>query len=245
MSQVLKGKIALITGASRGIGKALAIGFAEAGATVVCIARDQSALDDTVNAIVDAGGDALAFRCDVTRAEDLRRTFDQIKARFGRLDIVVANAGGNLSRQPLEDSDIDAWEATIRLNLLGVYYTAKFAIPLMKENGGHMIVVGSGLGHRVGDDVHSAYSASKAGAWMLTRALAKELAPHSICVNELIPGLVNTELASTSPRPDDSPLHAEWFKAPEDVLPLALFMASQPMTGPTGQSFSLMRRDSQ
>ena len=245
MTDVLQDKIALITGASRGIGKALAIGYADAGATVICAARDETALDEAVATIRQAGGDALAMRCDVTRADDLRRVCDEISRRYGRLDIVVANAGGNLSRMPLEDSDIDAWEATIRLNLLGVYYTARFAIPLLKTGGGHIIVVGSGLGHRVGDDVHSAYSASKAGAWMLTRALAKELSRYRICVNELIPGVVRTDLLASSPRPDDSPLLAEWFKAPEDVLPLALFMASQPLTGATGQSFSLMRRDSQ
>lgn len=245
MTEVLKDKVALITGASRGIGKALAIGFAEAGATVICAARDESALDDTAAAIRQAGGQALALKCDVTRADDLRNVCEEIEKRYGQLDIAVANAGGNLSRTPLEDSDIDAWEATIRLNLLGVYFTAKYAIPLLKARGGHIIVVGSGLGHRVGDEVHSAYSASKAGAWMLTRALAKELSRYQICVNELIPGVVRTDLLATSPRPDDSPLLSEWFKAPEDVVPLALFMASQPLTGATGQSFSLMRRDSQ
>ena len=245
MAEHLKDKVVVITGAGRGIGRALACGFAAQGAKVVCAARTQTEIDDVVAEIQASGASALSRRCDVTAPDDLRRLYDVTREAYGRLDIVIANAGGNFARQPLEDSDIEAWEHTVRVNLLGVYYTARFAIPDLKVRGGHIIVTGSGLGHRVGDSTHSAYSASKAGAWMLVRALAKELSPYSICVNELIPGAVQTELFSSAPRPADSPLQAEWIKSPEDVLPLALFIASSPLTGPTGQSFSLMRRDSQ
>ena len=91
----------------------------------------------------------------------------------------------------------------------------------------------------------SAYSASKAAVWMLTRNLAAELRDYGICVNELIPGLVDTDILSEGERPAGSALSLEWFKQPADVVPLALFLATQPPTGPTGQSFSLMRRDSQ
>ena len=238
-------KVVVVTGAGRGIGRALAFGFAEQGAKAVCAARTQSEIDDTAAAIGRAGGNAISQRCDVSSPEDLRQLFDTAREKYGRLDVVIANAGGNFARQPLEDSDIEAWEQTVRINLLGVYYSARFAIPDLKVRGGHIIVVGSGLGHRVGDSTHSAYSASKAGAWMLVRSLAKELSPYKICVNELIPGAVQTELFSSAPRPADSPLRAEWIKTPEDVVPLALFIASQPLAGPTGQSFSLMRRDSQ
>ena len=143
-------------------------------------------IDDVVAAIRATGASALSQRCDVAVPDDLRRLYDVTRQTYGRLDVVIANAGGNFARQPLEDSDIEAWEHTIRVNLLGVYYTARFAIPDLKVRGGHIIVVGSGLGHRVGDNTHSAYSASKAGAWMLVRALAKELSPYKICVNELI-----------------------------------------------------------
>jgi len=245
MVEKFKDKVVVVTGAGRGIGRALALGFAAAGAKVVCAARTQSEIDDAAASIIEAGGSASAQRCDVAAPDDLRRLYDFTREAYGRLDVVIANAGGNFARQPLEDSDIAAWEHTVRVNLLGVYYTARFAIPDLKVRGGHIIVVGSGLGHRAGDNTHSAYSASKAGAWMLARAMAKELSPYRICVNELIPGAVRTELFSSAPRPADSPLQAEWIKSPEDVLPLALFIASGPLTGPTGQSFSLMRRDSQ
>ena len=245
MTGSLEDKVAVITGAGRGIGRGLAIGFAAKGAKVVCAARTRAQIDETVSIIQAAGGTALAVPCDVTDAGQVEALYEATMNSFGSLDIVIANAGGNFERAPVADGDIDAWERTIRVNLLGVYYTAKFAIPFLKARGGHIIVIGSGLGHRVGDVGNSAYSASKAGAWMFVRALAKELSPHNICVNELIPGLVQTDIISGVDRPADSPLRAEWFKRPEDVVPLALFLATQPLTGPTGQSFSLMRRDSQ
>ncbi len=244
MNDMLAGKVAVITGASRGIGRGLAIGFAAQGARVVCAARSQHELEQTVMHIEAAGGEAVAVGCDVTGAADLQNLYDQTRAHFGPADIVIANAGGNFSRDSVEDSDINDWEHTLRVNLLGVYYTCKFAIADLKRQGGHIIVIGSGMGHRVGGS-DSAYSVSKAGAWMLVRALAEELRPHGICVNELIPGLVNTDILSEGELPDESPLTLEWRKQPADVVPLALFLATQPQTGPTGQSFSLMRRDSQ
>lgn len=245
MTRELEGKVAVITGAGRGIGRALAIGFAEQGARVVCAARTPSQIDETVQAIHDAGGDAIAVRCNVTNAAAVERLYTVTRARFGPVDIVVANAGGNFSRHSVEESDISDWELTIRVNLIGVYYSCKYAIPDLKGKGGHIIVIGSGVGHRVVDDAHSAYGASKAGAWMFVRALAAELRPYNICVNELIPGLVQTEITADVNRSDESAFGVEWFKTPDDVLPLALFLATQPLSGPTGQSFSLMRRDSQ
>lgn len=244
MNQQLKSKIAVITGAGRGIGRGIAIGFAKQGAKVVCAARTQAQLDETIRAIRNAGGEAIALRCDVSRPDDLRNLYAETRATYGPVDIVVANAGGNFERRSVEASDIDAWEETLRVNLLGVYYTCKYAIPDLKTRGGHIIVIGSGMGHRDGG-AGSAYSVSKAGAWMLTRNLATELRDYGICVNELIPGLVDTAILSEAERPADSALSLEWFKQPADVVPLALFLATQPPTGPTGQSFSLMRRDSQ
>ncbi len=244
MSKQLESKIAVITGAGRGIGRGLAIGFAEQGAKVICAARTESQLDETVGIIHDSGGQAIAVRCDVTCPADLQNLYAETRATYGPVDIVVANAGGNFERRSVADSDIDAWERTLRVNLLGVYYTCKYAIPDLKLKGGHIIVIGSGMGHRDGG-AGSAYSASKAAVWMLARNLATELRDDGICVNELIPGLVDTDILSEAERPAGSALSLEWFKQPADVVPLALFLASQPPTGPTGQSFSLMRRDSQ
>lgn len=244
MSKQLESKIAVITGAGRGIGRGLAVGFAEQGAKVVCASRTQAQLDDTIQAIHDSGGQAIALSCDVTRPDDVKNLYAETRSHYGPADIVIANAGGNFERRSVEDSDIDSWENTLRVNLLGVYYTCKYAIPDLKTKGGHIIVTGSGMGHRDGG-AGSAYSASKAAVWMLARNLATELRDYGICVNELIPGLVDTDILTAAERPADSALSLEWFKQPADVVPLALFLATQPLTGPTGQSFSLMRRDSQ
>ena len=244
MSKTLDGKVAVITGAGRGIGRGLAIGFAQQGASVVCAARTQAQLDDTAEAIQEAGGRAMAVPCDVTVAAEVENLFAATRDHFGPVDIVIANAGGNFERRSVEESEIAGWERTIQVNLVGVYYTCKYAIPDLKGKGGHIIVTGSGMGHREGG-AGSAYSASKAGAWMLVRALGTELRPYGICVNELIPGLVDTDILTETERPADSALVVEWFKQPADVVPLALFLATQPPTGPTAQSFSLMRRDSQ
>ena len=244
MGGQLAGKVAVITGAGRGIGRGLALGFANEGARVVCAARTQSQLDETARLIGAAGGEALAVRCDVGDASDVQALYAQASAQFGGVDIVVANAGGNFERREVEVSDIAGWEETIRINLLGVYYSCKFAIPALKKQGGHVIVIGSGMGHRAGN-AGSAYSASKAGVWMFIRVLAEELRGYGICVNELIPGLVDTDILTDEERPADPALSLEWFKQPADVVPLALFLATQPPTGPTSQSFSLMRRDAQ
>ena len=244
MSGKLDSKVAVITGAGRGIGRGLAIGFAELGAKVVCAARSSAQLDETVESIRASGGDAITVRCDVTEGADLQNLYAQTRAHYGGVDIVIANAGGNFERRSVEESEIVGWEYTVRVNLLGVYYTCKYAIPDLKTKGGHIIVIGSGMGHRAGN-AGSAYSASKAGVWMLVRTLAEELRPYGICVNELIPGLVDTDILTDAERPSDPALSLEWFKQPADVVPLALFLATQPLTGPTSQSFSLMRRDAQ
>ncbi len=128
------------------------------------------------------------------------------------------------------------------MNLLGAYYCAQAAIPALKQRGaGKIITVGSGIGHR-GVVGSSDYACSKAGLWMLTRVLAQELAASHISVNELIPGPVDTRGQHTQ-RQGPFAIESEWIKTPEEVVPLALFLATQPAIGPTAQSFSLMRRD--
>jgi 3-oxoacyl-[acyl-carrier protein] reductase len=165
---------------------------------------------------------------------------------FGGLDILVINAGVDGARQPVDESHPEAWRTTIEVNLLGAYYCAQAAIPALKQRGaGKIITVGSGLGHR-GMVGRSDYACAKAGLWMLTRVLAQELWPYNISVNELIPGPVLTSMAGTqaAQRQGVFAIEGEWAKSPEEVVPLALFLATQPPIGPTAQSFSLMRRDS-
>ena len=164
---------------------------------------------------------------------------------LGGLDIIVANAGGDLDEHTVEEGEPERWTATLELNLVGAYYCAKTAIPYLKRSGaGKIIMIGSGAGHH-GYAGMSAYACAKAGLWMLTRVLAQEVWQYNISVNELIPGLVLTErVKETYAGRDDSvfKIESEWVKGPEDVSPMALFLATQPDRGPTAQSFSLLRR---
>jgi 3-oxoacyl-[acyl-carrier protein] reductase len=242
-SDLLKGKVALITGASKGIGKALAVGLASAGASIACVARTKELLDLPVDEIHQNGGRALALVADVTKEPQVQHMLQATVEHFGRLDILVLNAGGNLDHDLVEEGDSDSWRETVELNLFGPYYCAKAAIPYLKANGaGKIISIGSGVGHR-GVPKASAYACAKAGLWMLTRVLAQELQRANISVNELIPGPVDTGGLSGTARKSLVERHNEWLKKPEDVVQLAVFLATQPDVGPTAQSFSLMRRD--
>ena len=241
---MLENKVAVVTGAGRGIGRAIAIGFAEAGIHVCCAARTKVEIQKTVTLIEDSGGQAIAFPTDVCRFEAVQGLFEYTTKNFGGVDIVVIGAGISADKKRVEESDPATWRQVIETNLIGAYNTAKAAIPHLKKRGtGKIIFIGSGLGHR-GIPMRSAYAASKAGSWMLTRVLAQELQPYNISVNELIPGPVKTALAKEGIANLKSQVGSgEWVKNPEDVVPLALFLSNQPDIGPTAQSFSLMRRD--
>ncbi len=244
---VLSGKVAVVTGAGRGIGKAIAVGYAAAGAAVCCVARTESEIARTVADIRSDGGTATSVQADVTDYDSVVHAFDAAVNEFDGVDIVVVNAGGNLDdSRDVESGNLEQWTETVQLNLVGSYHTAKAAIPHLKQRGGGKIIaIGSGLGRR-GRPGMSAYATAKAGLSMLIRVLAQELWQHDISVNELIPGPVLTGRVTQayarkpgSVFQDDS----EWVKMPEDVVPLALVLATQPDKGPTGQTYSLMRRD--
>jgi 3-oxoacyl-[acyl-carrier protein] reductase len=243
--KVLQGKVAVVTGAGRGIGRAIALAYAKAGADIVCAARTYAEILKTEDDIKASGGNAIAVETDVTCIDSVKNMFETAAGRFGGIDILVINAGANYDRQTVEDSDLENWKRTMDVNLYGAYYCVKSVIPFMKQRGaGKIITIGSGLGHR-GYAGGSAYSCSKSGLWMLTRILAQELLQYRISVNELIPGPVDTSIDDAFKDKGNTikAMDSEWHKQSEDVTPLALFMASQPDTGPTAQSFSLMRRD--
>lgn len=233
----LEGKVAIITGAGRGIGRSIAIAYAKAGAAVVCSARSGAEIAETAALIKTAGGQALAHVADVGDYASLVSLFQRASDEYGGVDIVVANAGVATEQRRIEDSDPELWRQTIDINLTGAYYTAHAAIPHLRKRGaGKIIMVGSGQRNRPAPGL-SAYSCSKSGMWMLTQSLALELNEYNISVNELIPGPVKTAMTRDAAIPP-----GEWFKLPEEVTPMALFIASMPDVGPTAQSYSLMRR---
>ncbi len=242
----LQERNALITGAGRGIGRAIAQGFAESGAKVACVARTESQIATVASQIQADGGSAIARVCDISRQDKVEAMYHEVAKALGGIDIVVLNAGIELEKSSVADSDPELWAEVLNTNLIGTYFCARASVPYLKaRGGGKIITVGSGMGHK-GVAGSSAYCVSKAGMWMLTRVLAQEVWADGITVNELIPGPVDTDMTQwVAGQPEGKPAAwaSEWFKQPEEVVPLALFMASQPRKGPTAQSFSLMSRD--
>jgi 3-oxoacyl-[acyl-carrier protein] reductase len=246
----LAGKVALLTGAGRGIGRAIAIGYARAGAAVACAARSRDQIDAVAEEIRSAGGRAIAIPTDVSSREQVEALVQATVDAFGGLDLVVCNAGAIEPFAKVADSDPDTWWSVLEVNLRGVYLTARAAIPhLVARGGGKILTLGSSGGHRPFPTA-SAYSASKAAMSMFTRSLAVELRGANIAVNELIPGPVITEMTlfmfkglANNEFIQGSYSGTDWIKQPEDVIPLALFVATQPDNGPSGQVFSLVGRE--
>lgn len=243
--ETLKDKVVMITGAGRGIGQALAKGFSQQGASVVCTARTATEIDRTAEEIRSAGGKAISIQCDVTDLKSMEEACKKAQDIFGGLDILFVNAGVNNLRVNVGEDDPKLWYNTIEVNLIGAYNTMRAAIPYLKARGsGKIITIGSGRGRR-GDATGSSYACSKAALWMLVRVLAAELHDHDISVNELIPGPVITDMNKKFDANLDTVFTdgVEWVKEPEDLMPLAIFMATLPKKGPTGQSYGLNRRE--
>jgi 3-oxoacyl-[acyl-carrier protein] reductase len=242
----LKDKVVLITGAGRGIGKTLAEGFAREGARVACLARTVREIDQVAETIRTTGGQAFSFYCDVSDLESVELAYRQVEEAFGGIDIVIVNAGVNHMRKKVGEDDPALWRNTIEINLFGAYHCIRTCIPYLKKRGeGKIITIGSGRG-RKGDVTGSSYACSKSALWMLVRVVAEELREFNITVNELIPGPVDTGMNSKFSSQTIDPIFtvgSEWVKQPEDLVPLALFMASLPACGPTAQSFSFARRE--
>lgn len=247
---LLAGQVAIVTGAGRGIGRAIAIGYARAGAAVACAARSGDQITAVSGEIAAGGGRAIAIPTDVSSREQVEALVRTTVDTFGGLDIVVCNAGAIEPFAKVPDSDPDTWWSVLEVNLRGVYLTARAAIPhLAARGGGKILTLGSSGGHRP-FPMASAYSASKAAMSMLTRSLAVELRKSNIAVNELIPGPVITEMTlfmvkglANNEFIQGSYSGTDWIKQPEDVVPLALFLATQPNHGPSGQVFSLLGRE--
>ena len=240
----LTGRVAIVTGAGRGIGRASALRLAGAGAAVAVAARSQEQVQGVAEEIRAAGGTALPLVVDVTDYEQCATMVGRTREELGDVDILLCNAGGGAADAPLRHTDPEAWRHTIDVNLNGVFYCCHCVLPGMIERGrGSIMVMGSGTGHVPVPGV-AAYAAAKAGAAQIVRILAEEVARHGIDVNEIVPGPVITELTKhqfeVGERPRMSPV--ERVKEPDEVADLVLFLATRPHEGPTGQVFSLARR---
>lgn len=202
--QRLKNKVALITGAGSGIGRASAILCAKHGARIALFDRDAKHAEQTKNIIEKAGGEAAVFDCDVSLPEQVESCFHAVHKRWGRLDIVFANAGINGTMAPIETMQVEDWETTMHTNLRSTFITVKSAIPYMKENGGSIIITSSVNGNRIFSNVgFSAYATTKAGQVAFMKMAALELAQYRIRVNAICPGAIETNIdKSTYPSED-------------------------------------------
>jgi NAD(P)-dependent dehydrogenase (short-subunit alcohol dehydrogenase family) len=244
----LENKVALITGGGSGIGEAAAVLFAREGARVAVLGRTAEKLEETVKRIEAAGGEGLAVEGDVASYADMARVVGEVVERWGRLDVVFANAGINGVWAPIDELKPEEWEKTIAINLTGTFFSIKAAVPALRKQGGSVIVTSSINGTRVfSNSGASAYSSTKAGQVALTQMLALELAKHRIRVNVVCPGAIETEIEESTERRDlekakepvefpegDLPLTGGKPGKAEQVARLVLFLASDESDHITG-----------
>ncbi len=252
----LNGKTAVVTGAGRGIGRAIAIGFARAGADVAILARTETELSEVAETVTSLGARCHMGMADLSDPMEVENACAGVFAALGNVDVLVNNAGVDLELGQVADSDPEKWWRTVEINIRGVYLVTRFLLAHLNE-GGKIINMSSGLGLRATSQ-QSSYVVSKAGLHIFTECLANELWPRKIDVNNLIPGPVATDMFNRGRRAerftpeevleifaDELPPGfppQERMKHPDEVAELAVYLASRPIGGPTGQTFSLGRR---
>lgn len=239
MSARLEGKIALVTGASRGLGKAMALALGEAGASLAMVSRDAVALEQAVAEVRARGAQAEGFPADVSREEQVAALREGVIARFGKLHILINNAGVNI-RKPVTEFTLEEWRRVLDTNLTGAFLMVRAFLPHMRGHGyGRIINVTSTLSH-VGLPLRTAYASSKAGLLGFTRALALELAPEGITVVGISPGPFATEI--NRPLLEDPAVSREFIaRVPlgrwgrlEEVGRLAVYLCSEEAAFITG-----------
>ncbi len=240
----LKGKVAIITGGSRGIGRALALAYAEAGADVVVSSRNKQPpeLEKVAEQILTMGKRALAVPAHVGKKEDVETLVRKTLHAFGRIDILVNNAGANPVLSTMVDLEEDSFDKVLEVNLKGAFLMSKaVAREMIKQGGGRIINMSSISGLRARADGTGAYCISKAAMNMMTQVMARELAPHQILVNAIAPGSIKTDFSRvnwTDPERKAQrirEIELKRFGEPEEVVGIALFLASEASSFVTGE----------
>lgn len=241
----LKNKVALVTGASKGIGASIAKCFADEGAKVVVnYASSRESAENVVKAITDKGGIAIAVQGDVSQQEDVSRLFKEIKGTFGTLDILVNNAGVYIY-EPIEQVSLETFQQQFNINVLGAILSIQSSLKLFGDSGGTIINISSGAS-KMPVSSASVYSATKAALDAVTVSLSKEFAGRNIRINSILPGMVETEGSrdagfiggdAEKKLVANTPLGRTG--QPEDIAKVALFLASDDSAWVTGEAISV------
>ena len=240
----LHGKVAVITGSSRGIGRAIAIRMAEAGAKVVVSSRKAPACAEVVAEIERAhgAGAAIAIPANISSKDDLKRLVDESTARLGRIDVLVCNAASNPYYGPLGGIEDEQFRKILDNNVIANHWLINFTVPQMIERRDGAVIIVSSIGGLRGSPVIGAYNVSKAADFQLARNLAVEYGPHNVRVNCIAPGLIRIDFAralwedpeTLRRRTDSTPLRR--IGEPDEIAGAAVFLASQAGAFMTGQS---------
>lgn len=238
----LEGKVALVTGASSGIGRGLAVGLAEAGAAVGVHGRNAGEIDNTCRMIEEAGGTAMPLQADLVDTANCASLVEQVRSELGSLDILVNNAATN-RRKPITEVSEEDYDVVLSVNLKSVYFLSQAAYPLMRDAGGGKVIHIGSINNHFGLDGVSIYGAAKGGVGQLTKAMAVEWARDNVQVNCIVPGFIYTPLTQAIWDDEETSM---WFRRripmrrpgyPEDLVGLGLFLASPASDYITGQNF--------
>ena len=244
----LSGRVALVTGAGSGIGKAAALLLAKEGARVGALSHDAGEVKQTVDEIQSVGGQGLPLAADVSQPEQVRGAIADLAGRWGRLDIVFANAGINGVWAPLEELSPEEWDRTLDINLKGTFLTVKYAVPYLRKQGGSVVITSSVNGTRIFSNTGAtAYSCSKAGQVAFAKMVAVELARDHVRVNVICPGAIETSISQNTEQRDlerikepveypegNIPLTRGQPGSADQVAQLVLFLASDASSHITG-----------
>ena len=242
----LEGKVALVTGGSRGIGRATALGFAEVGADVIVTSRKLPDLEVVAEEIKGLGRKSMAVATHIGRIDQIRSLVETVVAEFGRIDILVNNAGTSVVWMPALDVEERAWDTIMNLNLKGLFFLSQAVARVMKERGGGSIINVSSVDGLRAEPMNSTYNISKAGVIMATKTMAREWAQYKIRVNCVAPGFIHTRLMDSrwEVDPDNRPviesrILLEGVAEPDALAGAMIYLASDASWYHTGETLTV------